>query len=101
MKSKSAYDNFPDPLLMLSTPLHRTQIDDFSLLSTELRTTSAPVLHVLFHRPITDGINQMPYPHGLYSDSLRSELIEWIANEGLGGDLEAAEWVLFACISNM
>ncbi|GJJ12424.1 hypothetical protein Clacol_006666 [Clathrus columnatus] len=33
------------------------------------------------------------------SDALRNEIIEWIANEGLAGDRDAAVWVLLTCIS--
>ncbi len=43
-------------------------------------------------------------PHSVTSGfdaDLRSELISWIAHEGLAGDHEAAEWVLLCCIARV
>ena len=38
---------------------------------------------------------------GLSPSEIRSQLIEWIAEEALSGDLAAAEWVLLACIARV
>lgn len=35
------------------------------------------------------------------SAQLRAELIEWIAEEALGGDRQAAEWILLSSISRV
>ena len=35
------------------------------------------------------------------SSALRDELIAWIASEALGGDLDAAEWVLLTSIARV
>ena len=32
---------------------------------------------------------------------LRNELLQWIADEALGGDLVAAEWVLLAALARV
>lgn len=61
---------------------------------TERRAT----LHVLFHRPLPD----------LYPDLLeksdddlkpREALLDWLSSSSLGGDKDAAEWVLLSLLS--
>lgn len=59
-------------------------------------------MHVLFSRP------QEPSIHGGVSEAdsnsiaaLREDLISWIADESLGGDRDAAEWVLLASIAKV
>ncbi len=32
---------------------------------------------------------------------VREELLDWIADEALGGDRDAAEWVLLACVARV
>ncbi|KAI0747846.1 mini-chromosome maintenance replisome factor-domain-containing protein [Daedaleopsis nitida] len=81
-----------------------------------------PTLHVLFSKTHASGVlprtfpriarrassNHTEIPSGdletpIVHDNaqLRSELIDWIAEEALGGDRQAAEWVLFSCISRV
>ncbi|PBK96464.1 hypothetical protein ARMGADRAFT_1052439 [Armillaria gallica] len=75
----------------------------FESLHTDLdgsTSTLVPTLHVLFSRPISSTV----MPHSMVSGfdtDLRSELISWIAHEGLAGDHEAAEWVLLCCIARV
>ncbi|VDB87185.1 unnamed protein product [Peniophora sp. CBMAI 1063] len=58
-----------------------------------------PTLHVLFMRP---HIHETPYQTAPSFDAmLRDELIAWIAEEALGGDREAAEWVLLTSIARV
>lgn len=42
-----------------------------------------------------------PYPFPASNDSVHDDLVDWIAEEGLGGDRDAAEWVLLACIARV
>ncbi|KDQ19812.1 hypothetical protein BOTBODRAFT_27237 [Botryobasidium botryosum FD-172 SS1] len=79
-----------------------------------------PTLHVLFSIPRPPTITPFPYPfsagspeaspigdvplqadvdHGVLE--LRNELISWIADEALGGDKEAAEWVVLTCVGKV
>lgn len=68
-----------------------------------------PTIHVLFiARPELTVVSR-PYPFSPASsaterstfeiDETRKELIAWIANEALGGDEEAAEWILLSAIA--
>jgi hypothetical protein len=58
-----------------------------------------PTLHVLFVREHRLDILEAPMdpiqPH------VREELLDWIADEALGGDRDAAEWVLLACVARV
>ncbi|KAK0448360.1 uncharacterized protein EV420DRAFT_1567556 [Desarmillaria tabescens] len=80
-----------------------TDIRHLRRLHTDLdgsTSTLVPTLHVLFSRPVSSTV----MPRSVASDfdtNLRSELISWIAHEGLAGDLEAAEWVLLCCIARV
>ncbi|KAI0051140.1 hypothetical protein FA95DRAFT_1535295 [Auriscalpium vulgare] len=63
-------------------------------------TIDVPTLHVLFTRPhklepITLGLGDSA------DESLREELIGWIADEALGGDRDAAEWFLLASLARV
>ncbi|KAJ8481423.1 hypothetical protein ONZ51_g5994 [Trametes cubensis] len=82
-----------------------------------------PTLHVLFSQRHTPTVLSRPFPRrenvsrelGSFSTSnerilvpiasdtqqVRGELISWIAQEALGGDRVAAEWVLLSCISHV
>jgi hypothetical protein len=58
-----------------------------------------PTLHVLFVREHRLDIFEAPKsPIGQH---IREELLEWIANEVLGGDRDAAEWILLACVARV
>ncbi|KAI0928219.1 hypothetical protein AcW2_004299 [Taiwanofungus camphoratus] len=91
-------------------------------LSTGLDTPiDVPTLHVLFARTHPQTLLCRPYPYitapeydagsstsgsaraGTSTEParLREELISWIAEEALGGDREAAEWALLACIARV
>lgn len=59
-----------------------------------------PTLHVLFTSSHQRSVVQRPYPTAS-SSSVRQELIDWIASEALGGDVDAAEWVLLASIARV
>ncbi|EKM55766.1 uncharacterized protein PHACADRAFT_95582 [Phanerochaete carnosa HHB-10118-sp] len=59
-----------------------------------------PTLHVLFTRPHERSLVQRPYPSAS-SLSVREELVNWIALEALGGDVDAAEWILLASIARV
>ena len=84
--------------------------------------SEVPTLHVLFTKPHTPNLLPRPFPRlvqasgsdlgGVLSGEpaktvaedtagIRRELIKWIADEALGGDLQAAEWVLFSCIARV
>lgn len=59
-----------------------------------------PTLHVLFTKP-HERLLKRPYPSTTSSDSVREELINWIASQALGGDVNAAEWVLLSSIAKV
>ena len=63
-------------------------------------STEVPTLHVLFTRTHEESLLTRPYPSE-HPSTVRQELIQWMASEGLGGDLDAAEWVLLACIAKV
>ncbi|KAI0710385.1 mini-chromosome maintenance replisome factor-domain-containing protein [Cerioporus squamosus] len=89
---------------------------------TQETTSEVPTLHVLFTKPHTPTLLPRPFPrlgrpteevdHQATSGETakpvaqdtadtRRELINWIAEEALAGDLQAAEWVLFSCIARV
>ncbi|PIL23726.1 hypothetical protein GSI_13476 [Ganoderma sinense ZZ0214-1] len=89
---------------------------------TQEDVADAPTLHVLFTKPHTPNNLPRPFPrvvrqsHGGAITSvtaepspreaedtpqIREELMSWIADEALGGDCQAAEWVLLSCISKV
>ena len=58
-----------------------------------------PTLHVLFVREhCLDIFETSPDP---YQHNTREELLSWIAEEALGGDRDAAEWVLLTCVARV
>ena len=64
--------------------------------------TLVPTLHVLFMRPHTHEASSSTSATSQPSSAeLRDEIISWIADEALGGDREAAEWVLLASIGRV
>ncbi|KAJ7349355.1 mini-chromosome maintenance replisome factor-domain-containing protein [Mycena albidolilacea] len=63
-----------------------------------------PTLHVLFSRPLPLPLAPRIFPYSPVVsnlDTLRDELISWIATEGLAGDKDAAEWVLLNIIAKV
>ncbi|KAF8500970.1 mini-chromosome maintenance replisome factor-domain-containing protein [Russula emetica] len=58
-----------------------------------------PTLHVLFVRD--DSLNILEAPKDPIEQDVREELLDWIADEALGGDRDAAEWVLLACVARV
>ncbi|KAH7927729.1 hypothetical protein BV22DRAFT_1084528 [Leucogyrophana mollusca] len=56
-------------------------------------------LHVLFHQ--VDTIEVLEHDSLNHAGELRDELIDWIASEALGGDRDAAEWVLLSVIAKV
>jgi hypothetical protein len=67
--------------------------------TTEGNKPLVPTLHVLFSRPhsYVSPLNGVSPP----SVQLRDELINWIADEALGGDRDAAEWILLAAVAQV
>lgn len=60
-----------------------------------------PALHVLYAAPAPSPVAS-PVLDAADLEPIRTELIEYIAREGgLGGDFEAAEWILLALIAHM
>ncbi|GAA5883357.1 hypothetical protein JCM16303_006707 [Sporobolomyces ruberrimus] len=63
---------------------------------------SVPALHVLYALPSPSPFPTQQLREPAESDTIRHELIKYIAREGgLGQDLEAAEWVLLALIARI
>lgn len=59
-----------------------------------------PTLHVLFNRLHQRSLLQRPYP-STAAPLVREELLNWIASEALGRDVDAAEWILLASIARV
>ena len=96
---------------------------DLSLSSSLDASVDVPTLHVLYVQQHPSNLLTRPYPAFVPTTSsvgdalagkgkeravsehkpeeVRTQLIEWIAEEALGGDLDAAEWVLLACIARV
>ena len=60
-----------------------------------------PALHVLYALRSPSPLQPSSTSSPADFESIRGELIELIAQEGLDGDVEAAEWVLLALIARM
>ncbi|KAJ7470418.1 putative alanine racemase-domain-containing protein [Mycena latifolia] len=76
-------------------------------MTAELESPNAlpvPTLHVLFSRELPPTIAPRVFPYCPVVSTLqtfRGKLISWIANEGLAGDKDAAEWVLLSIIAKV
>ncbi|KAF9459336.1 mini-chromosome maintenance replisome factor-domain-containing protein [Collybia nuda] len=95
------YDNFRVAESLRSTEL-RTFVGILTseLLHGDLETPDppfVPTLHVLFSQPIPSTLIPRTSKH--LERDIRDELITWIAEQGLGGDREAAEWVLLCTLA--
>ncbi|PPQ66893.1 hypothetical protein CVT26_009833 [Gymnopilus dilepis] len=64
---------------------------------------NVPTLHVLFMSPLPSTIVPRAFPDSTLSTvgALRQELIRWIADEALAGDLIASEFVLLCSIARV
>ena len=60
---------------------------------------TVPTLHVLFVRD--HRLDIFEAPKSAIEQHIREELLQWITNEALGGDRDAAEWVLLACVARV
>ena len=58
-----------------------------------------PTLHVLFVRK--DRLNILEAQKESIEQPVLEELLDWIASEALGGDRDAAEWVLLTCVARV
>jgi Mini-chromosome maintenance replisome factor len=58
-----------------------------------------PTLHVLFTRE--HRLDILTAPKDAVQPHVREELLTWIADEALGGDRDAAEWVLLTCVARV
>lgn len=78
-------------------PLHRAWLDH----DEELEEDQVPTLHVQSTRPTPSTIILRTFPASLAPDvrTVRNQLVDWIAEEALGGDKDAAEWVLLSAIA--
>jgi hypothetical protein len=52
-------------------------------------------------KSLPHGLLPRPYPSVSVDEKIREDLITWIAEEALGGDREAAEWILLISISRV
>ncbi|PPQ78178.1 hypothetical protein CVT25_015511 [Psilocybe cyanescens] len=67
-------------------------------------SANVPTLHTFFCTPISRTIVPRSFPGSSLLPSiagLRKELIQWIADEGLGGDCIAAEWVFLCALARV
>lgn len=86
-------------------------------------SVDVPNLHVLYVQQHPSNLLSRPYPafvptemsvddatsgngkeraiSEMSPEELRAQLINWIAEEALGDDHDAAEWVLLACIARV
>ena len=77
---------------------------DFEHLASDDATPppTVPALHVLFANPVQAAGFDVDAPSADAAElsALRAELVDYIA-DGVGGDKDAAEWVLFALLARM
>jgi hypothetical protein len=59
-----------------------------------------PTLHVFFSRAVPAATTTQAYPVSNAED-IRNELLDYIAEESLGGDRQAAEWLLLGLIAKV
>ncbi|KAJ7093101.1 putative alanine racemase-domain-containing protein [Mycena epipterygia] len=101
------YDTSRADLLKSTDAVVLVGILTMELMTAEMESPNAlpvPTLHVLFSRPLPLTIvpRVFPYtPPASTFQSLRDELISWIATEGLAGDRAVAEWVLLNIIAKV
>ncbi|KAJ4483818.1 hypothetical protein J3R30DRAFT_1838814 [Lentinula aciculospora] len=113
---RNADHKFPLPSTVhigVQVNVYSTQSDpDRDLKSTDIVTFvglfefESNILHVLFH--LNEYSVQKPYrvypltvPLEVEMRALQRDLVSWIANESLAGDMDAAEWVLLSIISRV
>lgn len=70
--------------------------------AAEQAAANVPALHILFTVPIAKaGFETGAVPTAAEElAALRSELVQYVAG-GLGGDVDAAEWVILALLARM
>ncbi|KAJ7043326.1 putative alanine racemase-domain-containing protein [Mycena alexandri] len=101
------YDTSRTDLLKSTDIVTLVGILTMEIMTSESESPNAiavPTLHVLFSRPIPLTVvpRVFPYsPSASTCETLRDQLISWIADEGLAGDEEAAEWVLLNTIAKV
>lgn len=85
-----------------SSPTHPTSVYSEVDCGTPFEV---PTLHVLFSRPVEPALIPNPAIHHTVGKAAitetREELISWIADEALGGDRDAAEWILLITIARV
>jgi hypothetical protein len=74
--------------------IHHSLITEFSA-----DTVEVPTIHAFFIRSHVPTILDYSFPAS--NDAIYADLVDWIASEGLGGDRDAAEWVLLASIARV
>lgn len=67
--------------------------------------TLVPTIHVLYSLPlgptIVDREYPVTFPPPKPKEDIRDELITWVADEGLAGDRDAAEWVILCALARV
>jgi hypothetical protein len=83
---------------LIHMPSHSTAVD-----AEQDNPVEVPTLHVLFARLLPHSLVSRPFAMAPTAESehTRSELIDWIAEESLGGDKHAAEWLLLAIVGRV
>lgn len=86
-------DSFSVQELTLHSRLHSEIEDD--------NVVDVPTLHVLFTRPhemdvLPPTLSSEPDNTSSSEEPVLDEVVSWVADESLGGDKDAAEWVLLA-----
>ncbi|KAJ7168060.1 mini-chromosome maintenance replisome factor-domain-containing protein [Mycena crocata] len=101
------YDISREDLLKSTDVVILVGILTMESITAELESPNAipvPTLHVLFSRPLPLTILPRVFPYSpavSTFEALRDELISWIANQGLSGDKDVAEWVLLSIIAKV
>jgi hypothetical protein len=76
----------------------------YSLHSNTDVSQDVPTLHVHFIKPVVNATAPRAFPEQSLVPTvrqLRTELLQWVADEALGGDLIAAEWVLLTVLARV
>ncbi|KAI0320188.1 mini-chromosome maintenance replisome factor-domain-containing protein [Amylostereum chailletii] len=78
--------------------LSTEQLHTVDIETEESSPVDVPTLHVLFARPHSLA---PPTSTTVASTDIRDELIAWVADEALGGDRDAAEWIIISSIARV
>ncbi|KAI5121017.1 hypothetical protein M0805_005963 [Coniferiporia weirii] len=93
------YGNFAESLRPTDTCTFVGILTFEPIHSEDISDKLVPTLHVLFHRLLPKPVILSTLtPQTDSARTVRDAFVTWLSREALGGDRDAAEWVLLSCI---